>query len=77
MLCPDHGRVPAHGLPYPDRSSVHVEQPHLIAVSATLAVDTDRGQKPGLPRLNKIRSNAEGGALRTSCTSSELWATIS
>jgi hypothetical protein len=48
---------------HPDRSSVHVEQPHLIAVSATLAVDTDRGQKPGLPRLNKIRSNAEGWSI--------------
>jgi len=53
----------SHGFPDTKCNSIHVEQPYLLSVFATLAVDTDRGQKPRLPRFDQVWSLADRGSI--------------
>ena len=49
-----------HTSPDPDRRSIHVQKPYLLAALTPEAVDADRSQKACLSGCEKIRSHADG-----------------
>jgi len=59
MLRPDHPRPLTHLSPNPESGGIHEEQPELVVLCASLAVDADRIPKLGLPGTNQVWPHRE------------------
>ena len=55
----DSGRFP-HFFPDPNRRSIHIKQPYLLATLSPETIDTDCPQETCLPGLEQVRSHADG-----------------
>ena len=53
------GRFP-HFFPDPNRRSIHIKQPYLLATLSPETIDTDCPQEACLPGFEQVRSHADG-----------------